>query len=108
MFLHIERDGITAYAPGRRRHAEVRRQANERFLLTRTTPVLGIVVTTDRYLGYGIRGSGWRKVNRLPLEKLVDLRVQDSSAIILTSHRVLTFDGRGWTTRTRRRIDYLH
>ena len=61
------------------------------------------MVTNQRYAGIGSFSSGWRSVRRIAGEKLVSAEVQDYSALLVTTDRLLSFNGRvGSWSQTKR------
>ena len=52
-----------------------------------------VVATNQRYLGYSALVPGWRAVRERAQEHLVDMRVEDYSGLVVTSDRVLNFNG---------------
>jgi len=64
-----------------------------------------IVVTNQRYAGIGSFSSGWQSIRRIAGEKLVSAEVQDYSALLVTTDRLLSFNGRvgSWSQTKRRR-----
>jgi hypothetical protein len=64
---------------------------------------VAIVVTNQRYAGIGVFSSGWQSIRRIAGETVVSAEAQDYSALIVTSDRVLSFNGRTGTWSDRKR-----
>ena len=55
---------------------------------------VAIVVTNQRYAGIGVFSGGWQSIRRIAGESVVSAEAEDYSALIVTSDRVLAFNGR--------------
>ncbi len=53
-----------------------------------------VLVTTRRIVAYSVYTAAWREVPRRATERLEQLEAEDYSAFVLTSDRVLNFNGR--------------
>jgi hypothetical protein len=53
-----------------------------------------VLVTTRRIVAYSVYTAAWREVPRKAAERLEQLEAEDYSAFVLTSDRVLNFNGR--------------
>ena len=64
---------------------------------------VAIVVTNQRYAGIGVFTGGWQSIRRIAGESVISAQAQDYSALIVTSDRVLAFNGRtgSWSDRKR-------
>ena len=64
---------------------------------------VAIVVTNQRYAGIGVFSGGWQSIRRIAGESVVSAEARDYSALIVTSDRVLAFNGRtgSWSDRKR-------
>ena len=62
-----------------------------------------VLVTNQRFAGVGVFPSGWGTVRRRAEEKFISAEVVDYSAVVVTSDRVLTFNGKtgAWSTTDR-------
>ena len=62
-----------------------------------------LVVTTQRFLAFSAFAADWQIENRVPNERLLDLQSDPTNTVLLTTHRLLTFDTHRarWTTRAR-------
>ncbi len=64
---------------------------------------VAILVTNQRFAGVGSYPSGWSSMRRIASEKVISAEVIDSSALLVTTDRILTFSGdRGAWSETRR------
>ena len=106
VFLVIERPKRRIFAQNARKGTfrELRLTGQEAIVKTGQSNLLLIVVTSRRYLAYSAFFTPWHIENQGSNERLLDLKVEDSVAIILTTRRVLTFDARRgkWAVRNRR------
>jgi hypothetical protein len=77
--------------------------AQERVRDQRVGEAVIVVVTNQRILGYGVL-SGWRGVDRVPNEQIESLSAEDYAGLIVTSERMLNFNGETgvWGERKRR------
>lgn len=68
-----------------------------------TAKAVAIVVTNQRFAGVGVWPSGWSSVRRMAGEKVVSVEAEDAAAVLVTSDRVLTFNGRtgAWAEKRR-------
>ncbi len=64
---------------------------------------VAVVVTNQRFAGVGVWPSGWSSTRRMAGERLVSVEAEDSSAVIITSDRVLSFNGNTGTWADKRR-----
>lgn len=64
---------------------------------------VAIVVTNQRFAGVGQWPTGWASIRRLAGERVVSAEAEDTSAVIVTSNRVLSFNGRtgAWAKKRR-------
>jgi hypothetical protein len=53
-----------------------------------------VLVTNRRMVAYSVYTAAWREVPRKATERLEQLQAEDYSAFVLTSDRVLNFNGR--------------
>lgn len=64
---------------------------------------VAVLVTNQRFAGVGVFPSGWSSLRRIADEKFISAEVADYSALVITSDRVLTFNGKsGAWSHTRR------
>lgn len=64
---------------------------------------VAILVTNQNFAGVGSYPSGWGTLRRKAGEKIVSVEVAGHSALIVTSDRILAFNGRagGWSEKRR-------
>jgi len=64
---------------------------------------VAIVVTNQRFAGVGLWPSGWASNRRVAGEQVLSAEAEDASALIVTSNRVLSFNGRtgAWAEKRR-------
>jgi len=64
---------------------------------------VAIVVTNQRFAGVGLWPSGWASNRRVAGEQVLSAEAEDASAVIVTSNRVLSFNGRtgAWAEKRR-------
>lgn len=55
---------------------------------------VAVLITNQRFAGVGVYPSGWRTTRRRAGEELISAEAEDYSAVVVTSDRVLTFNGR--------------
>jgi len=54
---------------------------------------VAVLVTNQRFAGVGSYPSGWSSLRRIAGEQVVTAEVVDRSALLVTSDRILTFNG---------------
>jgi hypothetical protein len=59
-----------------------------------TTNACAVLVTSQRFIGVGSWPSGWASLRRSAGEQLVSAEAEDHSAVLVTSSRMLSFNGR--------------
>lgn len=64
---------------------------------------VAIIVTNQRFAGVGLWPSGWASNRRVAGEQVLSAEAEDASAVIVTSNRVLSFNGRtgAWAEKRR-------
>lgn len=64
---------------------------------------VAIVVTNQRFAGVGTWPTGWASNRRSAGEEVVAIEAEDTSAVVITSQRVLSFNGRigSWAEKRR-------
>jgi len=62
-----------------------------------------LVVTSQRIIAYGLL-SGWRTIDRVPNERIETVTAEDYAGLVVTSERMLNFNGESgvWGERERR------
>ena len=74
-------------------------RVQERFIASR----VAILITNQRFAGVGSYPSGWSSRRRKAGEKIVSAEAVDYSALIVTSDRILTFNGKSGAWSEKRR-----
>jgi len=74
------------------RFDDLKLNAQERINRSGVGAAVIVVVTNQRIIGYGV-GSGWRSVPRLANEQLEKLTAEDYAGLVVTSRRLLNFNG---------------
>lgn len=64
---------------------------------------VAVVVTNQRFAGVGAWPSGWSSIRRIAGEELGGIEAEDTSAVVVTSDRVLLFNGRSGAWAEKRR-----
>jgi len=94
IFLHQEDDRIVAGNAETGQFFDLRISAKEEVLDRHVANGVAIVITNQRFAGIGTFSSGWQDIRRIASEKVVSVDVGDYSALLVTSDRLLTFNGR--------------
>jgi hypothetical protein len=74
------------------RFDELKLGAQERVREQKAGEGVAIVVTNQRLIAYGVL-SGWRAIDRSPNEQIESVSAEDYAVLIVTSHRMLNFNG---------------
>jgi hypothetical protein len=74
------------------RFDELKLDAQERVLDQQVGAAVAVVVTNQRIVAYGVL-SGWRSVDRMPNEQIESIMAEDYAGVIVTSARLLNFNG---------------
>jgi hypothetical protein len=92
--VHLVADGNKIMASNVRlnRFDELRLDAQERVREQRVGEAVAVVITNRRIIAYGVV-SGWRSVDRSPNEQIESVNAQDYAGLIVTSQRMLNFNG---------------
>ena len=103
IFVHEDRDGLVASNTVTGQFFELDFSAKEKLQHKYIANAVAIVVTNQRFSGIGIFSGGWNDIRRIAGEKFISAEVQDSSALLVTSDRLLSFYGRtGSWSQTKR------
>jgi len=64
---------------------------------------VAILITNQRFAGVGAYPSGWSSMRRKASEEVISAEAVDYSALIVTSDRILTFNGKtgAWSEKRR-------
>ena len=74
------------------RFDELKLDAQERVLDSQVGAAVAVVITNQRIVAYGVL-SGWRSVDRMPNEQIESITAEDYAGVIVTSSRLLNFNG---------------
>ena len=74
------------------RFDELKLDAQERVLDQQVGAAVAVVITNQRIVAYGVL-SGWRSVDRMPNEQIESIMAEDYAGVIVTSNRLLNFNG---------------
>jgi hypothetical protein len=74
------------------RFDELKLDAQERVLDSQVGAAVAVVITNQRISAYGVL-SGWRSVDRMPNEQIESIMAEDYAGVIVTSLRLLNFNG---------------
>jgi hypothetical protein len=102
--VHFIIDGNRLVASNVRfnRFDDLRLGAQERISDSREGDAVIIVVTNQRLIAYGAV-SGWRSIDRVPNERIESISAEDYAGLVVTSRRMLNFNGESgvWGERGR-------
>jgi len=74
------------------RFDELKLDAQERVLDQQVGAAVAVVITNQRIVAYGVL-SGWRSIDRMPSEQVESITAEDYAGVIVTSSRLLNFNG---------------
>jgi hypothetical protein len=94
IFLYREEDKLVASNTVTGQFFELDFRAKERVEDRFVANAVAIVVTSQRFAGIGTFPGGWQSIRRIAGEKFISAEVQDYSALLVTSDRLLSFYGR--------------
>lgn len=84
------------------RFDEHRMGAQERITESQVGKAVIVVVTNQNIIAYGVV-SGWRSVSRIPNERIERVSAEDFGALVVTSERMVNFNGQSGTWGERKR-----
>ena len=92
--VHLVVDGAKLFASNVKlnRFDELKLDAQERVLDQKVGAAVAVVITNQRIAAYGVL-SGWRSVDRMPNEQIESITAEDFAGVIVTSSRLLNFNG---------------
>ena len=92
--VHLVTDGDRLFASNVKlnRFDELKLDAQERVLEQQAGAAVAVVITNQRIAAYGVL-SGWRFVDRMPNEQIESITAEDFAGVIVTSSRLLNFNG---------------
>jgi len=101
--LIVEGNRIVASNIRFSRFDDHRLNAQERIIDSHIGQAVIVLVTNQRIIGYGVI-SGWRSVSRIPNERIERISAEDFGGLVVTSERMLNFNGESgvWGERDRR------
>jgi len=94
LFWHIEGDRVIVSNVRFSRTDELRLRGRETIEETASSGAMLVLVTNQRFIGYSVYTASWQPVSRRPGEQLETLEAEDWAGYVLTSRRVLNFNGR--------------
>ena len=104
IFLVYEKDRVVAANTQTGQFFDYVLSAKEKIRERHVANGVAILVTNQNFAGVGSYPSGWGTLRRKAGEKVVSVEVEGHSALIVTSDRILAFNGRaGDWSETRRR-----
>ena len=102
--VHLVVEGKRLIASNARfsRFDELKFNARERLVDKAVGEATIVVFTNQRIIAYGVV-SGWKTMRTEAGEKLEELQVEDFAALVITSNRLLNFNGESgvWGERAR-------
>ena len=92
--VHLVNDGAKLFASNVKlnRFDELKLDAQERVLDQQVGAAVAVVITNQRIVAYGVL-SGWRSMDRMPNEQIESIMAEDYAGLIVTSARMLNFNG---------------
>lgn len=103
LFLVFESDGVVASNTLLGRFDRLELDAGEEILDRRVANAVAVIVTNQRFAGYGVLAGGWQSLRREAGEHHESLQAADYSATVVTDDRILNFNGRNGAWRQVRR-----
>ena len=100
--LVIEGNRLVASNVRFSRFDEYRLNAQERVADTQVGNAVIVVVTNQNFIAYGSI-SGWRSMSRVPNERVERVSAEDFGALVVTTERMLNFNGESGTWGERKR-----
>ena len=103
LFLVYESDRVVAVNAETGQFFDLVLSAKERIQDRLVANRVAILVTNQRFAGVGSYPSGWSSQRRKAGEKIVSAEAVDYSALVVTSDRILTFNGKSGAWSEKRR-----
>lgn len=103
LFLVNESDRVVAVNAETGQFFDLVLSAKERVQNRYVANRVAVLVTNQRFAGVGAYPSGWSSLRRKAGEKIVSAEAVDYSALIVTSDRILTFNGKSGAWSEKRR-----
>lgn len=103
LFLVDESDRVVAVNAETGQFFDFALSAKERIRDRFVANRVAVLVTNQRFAGVGSYPSGWSSLRRKAGENIVSAEAVDYSALIVTSDRILTFNGKtgAWSEKRR-------
>lgn len=103
VYLVIDQDRLVASNVRFSRFDELELGARERVRETAIGQAVIVVVTNQNIIAYGVL-SGWRSIDLRPKEEIESVTAQDYGGFVVTSKRLLNFNGQSgvWGEQNRR------
>ena len=103
VFLVYETDRVVAVNAETGQFFDLVLRAKERIRDRIVANGVAILVTNQRFAGVSDYPSGWRSLRRKAGEKVVSAEAADHSALVVTSDRILVFNGKtgAWSEKRR-------
>jgi len=102
--VHLVNDGDKLFASNVKfnRFDELKISAQERVLDQQVGAAVAVVITNRRIAAYGVI-SGWRSLDRIPNERIESVTAEDYAGLIVTSQRMINFNGQNGVFAERKR-----
>lgn len=102
--VHLVNDGDKLFASNVKfnRFDELKFSAQERILDQQVGAAVAVVITNRRIAAYGLL-TGWRSLDRIPNEKIESVTAEDYAGLIVTSLRMVNFNGQNGVFAERKR-----
>lgn len=103
VFLVMEDDRVTAVNADTGQFFDLDISAKEVVEKHVVAKGVAIVITNQRFAGVGMWPTGWASKRRIASERVLSIEAEDTSAVVVTSDRVLSFNGRigSWAEKRR-------
>ena len=103
LFLVVESDRVVAVNAETGQFFDLVLSAKERIQDRFIANRVAVLITNQRFAGVGSYPSGWNSQRRKAGEEIISAEAVDYSALVVTSDRILTFNGRNGTWSEQRR-----
>ena len=102
--VHLVTDGDKLFASNVKfnRFDELKLNAQERVLDQQVGAAVAVVITNRRIAAYGLL-TGWRSLDRTPNEQIESITAEDYGGLIVTSLRMVNFNGQNGVFAERKR-----
>ena len=94
LYLITENGAVIASNIQFNRFDELKLRAKEVIQEKAVADAVAVVVTNQRIIGYSVFTAAWKPKRTKAGEKLESIEAEDFSALVTTSHRFLSFNGR--------------